>query len=324
MLYDLIGVSKNDFDNFIENINSVVIKEGTHWKHVNPSSHNSVSIKFDKYFEDQFKNVISASSPKQGAFCGKSIIQLLAPHSSKKYVLTLDIKNFFGSINFHKVQECTKDHSSLQLYSDIIHDFYFGGDDQLRRGLKGSAAIAEVVGLKIDHLIRKIIYSNKEYSNKDLVYSRYYDDIIISGDSFGALRSVASVLAKSIYKELGLLLNPKKTRLRILHGSKILGLRFHDRDITVPQSLKHKLRAIMYEYSSANYDESDYESVRDAKRHVGQIIGTLRYIINFTSANVSRYEDWLADFYEELDRLEEIRKDLAQYYDDEKGIYFDM
>ena len=50
MLYDLIGVSKNDFDNFIENINSVVIKEGTHWKHVNPSSHNSVSIKFDKYF----------------------------------------------------------------------------------------------------------------------------------------------------------------------------------------------------------------------------------------------------------------------------------
>ena len=234
MLHDLIGVSKNDFDNFIGNINSVVIKEGAHWKHVNPSPHDSVSIKFDKYFEDQFKNVISASSPKQGAFCGKSIIQLLEPHSSKKYVLTLDIKNFFGSINFHKVQECTKDHSSLQLYSDIIHIFYFGGDDQLRRGLKGSAAIAEVVGLRIDHLIQKIIYS----SNKDLVYSRYYDDIVISGDSFGDLRSVASVLAKSIYEELGLLLNPKKTRLRILHGSKILGLRFHGGGITVPQSLR--------------------------------------------------------------------------------------
>ena len=307
MLYDLIGVSKNDFDNFIENINSVVIKEGTHWKHVNPSSHNSVSIKFDKYFEDQFKNVISASSPKQGAFCGKSIIQLLAPHSSKKYVLTLDIKNFFGSINFHKVQECTKDHSSLQLYSDIIHIFYFGGDDQLRRGLKGSAAIAEVVGLRIDHLIQKIIYS----SNKDLVYSRYYDDIVISGDSFGDLRSVASVLAKSIYEELGLLLNPKKTRLRILHGSKILGLRFHGGGITVPQSLKRKLRVIIHEYTKANYDESDYESVRDAKRHVGQIIGTLRYIINFTSANTSQYDDCLANFYEELDRLEEIRKELA-------------
>ena len=307
MLHDLIGVSKNDFDNFIGNINSVVIKEGAHWKHVNPSPHDSVSIKFDKYFEDQFKNVISASSPKQGAFCGKSIIQLLEPHSSKKYVLTLDIKNFFGSINFHKVQECTKDHSSLQLYSDIIHIFYFGGDDQLRRGLKGSAAIAEVVGLRIDHLIQKIIYS----SNKDLVYSRYYDDIVISGDSFGDLRSVASVLAKSIYEELGLLLNPKKTRLRILHGSKILGLRFHGGGITVPQSLKRKLRVIIHEYTQANYDESDYESVRDAKRHVGQIIGTLRYIINFTSANTSQYDDCLANFYEELDRLEEIRKELA-------------
>mgnify|MGYP000941157991 FL=1 len=306
MLYDLIGVSKNDFDDFIGNINSVIIKEGTHWKHVNPSPHDSVSIKFDKYFEDQFKNVISESSPKQGAFCGKSILQLLEPHSSKKYVLTLDIKNFFGSINFYQVEECIKNYSSLQPYSDIIHNFYFGGDDQLRRGLKGSAAIAEVVGLKIDHLIQKTIYSKK-----DLIYSRYYDDIVISGDSFDDLRSVASVLAKSIYKELGLLLNPKKTRLRILHGSKILGLRFHGGGITVPQSLKRKLRVIIHEYAEANYDESDYESVRDAKRHVGRIIGTLRYIINFTSASTSQYDDYLANFYEELDRLEEIRKELA-------------
>ena len=68
MLYDLIGVSKNDFDDFIGNINSVITKEGTHWKHVNPSPHDSVSIKFDKYFEDQFKNVISESSPKKVLF----------------------------------------------------------------------------------------------------------------------------------------------------------------------------------------------------------------------------------------------------------------
>ena len=224
----------------------------------------------------------------------------------KLYVLTLDIKNFFGSINFYQVEECIKNYSSLQPYSDIIHNFYFGGDDQLRRGLKGSAAIAEVVGLKIDHLIQKTIYSKK-----DLIYSRYYDDIVISGDSFDDLRSVASVLAKSIYKELGLLLNPKKTRLRILHGSKILGLRFHGGGITVPQSLKRKLRVIIHEYAEANYDESDYESVRDAKRHVGRIIGTLRYIINFTSASTSQYDDYLANFYEELDRLEEIRKELA-------------
>jgi hypothetical protein len=315
MLYDLIGVSKNDFDDFIGNINSVITKEGTHWKHVNPSPHDSVSIKFDKYFEDQFKNVISESSPKQGAFCGKSILQLLEPHSSKKYVLTLDIKNFFESINFHKVEECTRNHSSLQLYSDIIHDFYFGGDDQLRRGLKGSAAIAEVVGLKIDHLIQKTIHSNK-----DLVYSRYYDDIIISGDSYDDLKSVVSALDESINQEIGLSLNPKKTKLRTLHGSKILGLRFHGGGVTVPQSLKRKLRVIIYEYTKANYDESDYESVRDAKRHVGKIIGTLRYIINFTSANASWYDDCLANFYGELDRLEEIRKELAQYDDERLSI----
>lgn len=311
MLYDLIAVSEEDFDNFIENIDGAIIQEGAHWKHANPSPHESVSVKVDKYFEDKFKNIVSLSRPKQGAFCGKSILQLLEPHSGNRYVLLLDIKNFFGSIGFCKIEKCINDNPELGPYRGTIRALYFGSHDRLRRGLKGSSAIAEIVGLEIDRIVKKAIHS------EGLTYSRYYDDIIISCRHLDTLRSISSTLPESIYEELGLSFNPKKTKLRRLHGSRVLGLRFHKEGITVPQSFKHKLRAVIYEYNRADYDETDYESVRDAKRHVGRIIGMLRYVVNFTSADVSRYDDCLADFYEELDRLEGIRKELAQYGDDE-------
>lgn len=312
MLHDLISVKKTEFDSFVTDIASATINEGAHWRHSYKSPHHSVSIKFDKYVAEKIKDMVLALNPKQGAFAGKSIFALIERHKNNKFVLVADIKGYFETIQFSEVQNSLSKSQELAPHTELIRRFYFNEHGTLKRGLRASSVLSEFIGLKIDSIVRSLIHSH------ELEYSRYYDDLIISGMDRSELEILKSTLETKILSDLNLMFNQRKTKIRKLHGMKILGLRFHAGEIKVPQSFKDKIRAAEHSYVIAEYDEEDYDSIRDAKRHVGMIIGSIRYLLDY-SPNLAKgtYEAKLSEYYDELNRLEEIRQELVEVVDED-------
>ncbi len=314
MLNDLIGVKRESFDSFLAEIDSATIREGSHWKHASRSPHNSISIKFDKYIEEQAKLAILSFKPRQGAFAGKSIFNLVEKHKENKYVLIADVKSYFETIQFVEIGKTLIKIDTLAPHAQLIKVFYFNEIGTLKRGLRASAAISEFIGIRIDGIVQKLIH------DRPLEYSRYYDDLVISGQDLSELQVLKEVIEQKLLTDLNLTLNHRKTKIKKLHGMKILGLRFHAGEVKVPQSFKNKIRAEVHSYQTANYNEEDYDSVRDAKRHVGTIIGSIRYLLDYSPTLAKgSYEDLMTEYYDELGRLEEIRQELAVIDDENIG-----
>lgn len=309
MIHDLIGIKESDFDSLLNNINTATITNGAHWMHDNRSSHSSASVKLDKYIFEELKKYIHSKRPRQGAFSKQTIKMLLEKHADKKYVFITDIRHYFESIRFDIVVDDIQ--SSLQptAFTDIIKELYFTPNNELKRGLKGSATISEFVGMKIDGIINPIVHKG---NSKKQEYSRYYDDIIISSNSIKELELIKVEIKDLLYKQLGLDLNDKKTRIRNLQGARVLGMRFHNNEIIVPQSFKKKVRAVIHSYERSSYDEAELEGVHSAKSHVGTVIGSIRYLLDSSDSKNVSHEALLAEYYDELERLEAIRKELLE------------
>ncbi len=310
MLYDLIGVPESELSSFLEDVDGAIVNNGSHYKHKKTSAHSSVSLKFDKFILENVLKHIQDKKPTQGAFAKKSIKELLNPHKNQKYIFISDIKQYFENINYSDVAEEIKKCTQIANSVEMVKDVYFTKDDQLKRGLKASAPISEIVGLKIDSLINSIIHEN---SSKALTYTRYYDDLMISSDNIEDLKIFKKKLEEKLNSSLGLKLNVKKSRLRVLQGTKALGMRYHNGQVRPTQKYKKKLRAIIFQYKHSDYDENDIYDVYAAKKHVGTVIGSIRYLLDNKPDESEPYEELLADHYEELNRLDDIAKELSEY-----------
>lgn len=303
MLHDLIGTNRIELDNFLSNPERAFIISPGYTKHKHRSIASSISVRFDKYFYEILKKFIVLNRPRQGAFSGKSIYDLVEIHKKSKYVLKTDIKNYFGSIKFKVFKKLASRDKAISKYIDEIKSVYFK-NETLRRGLIASPLISEVIGLKIDEIINREIHrSNLDHN---LCYSRYYDDIIISGDNTDELGSILEEVRKSLKNNLGLDIKNKKTKISVLNGLKILGLVVYEKEVTVPKYFKNKLRAIMNSY--INLSESDLDSVYLKLSCVGTIIASHHYIINNSpNINTTRYRVSIREYYDELTRLKQLR-----------------
>ncbi len=130
------------------------------------------------------------------------------PHSNSKYVLNVDIKNFFPSILktrfFSSIDNLT---ASLIPLSDI--DRYCFLEGSLPQGAPSSPALANLYLRSLDKILSK--FSSK----KGLVYTRYADDLSFSSKD-DWLKVNAGLLIRYIDKnleKLGLGRSKQKTKL---------------------------------------------------------------------------------------------------------------
>lgn len=110
-----------------------------------------------------------------GSVKGKSQKTNASVHINKKYVLTLDIRNFFPSIKKDKILNCLIDNGMNHKTAEILTElFTYRGSLQI--GPPSSPFLANLVFLPVDNLIIKFCNKN------GLTYSRYVDDITISSN----------------------------------------------------------------------------------------------------------------------------------------------
>lgn len=159
-------------------------------------------------------------------------------HKSKRYVLNIDIKNFFGSVtlqNFLKVLIKIRGVCG-PIFSDWIPDLCFY-EGKLPQGAPTSPVLANIFLTELDFLL-------DEFSKKNnLTYTRYADDLTFSGGDFlkEKHKEVLTFLDESL-KPFSLRRNLKKTKLMPYYQRQVVtGIVVNNDILTLSRKKKREL-----------------------------------------------------------------------------------
>ena len=148
---------------------------------------------------------------------GKSIITNSQIHRNKKYILNIDLKNFFDSFNFGRVRGFfikDRDFAVTPEIATVIEQIACY-QDKLPQGAPSSPIITNLITRILDYRIVKIA---KKYR---FTYSRYADDMTFStnrelnSNKLRASKELDNFLTEleKVIISSGFEINPKKTRL---------------------------------------------------------------------------------------------------------------
>lgn len=184
----------------------------------------------------------------------KSIITNARDHRNKKWVLNLDIHDFFGSINFGRVRGTFIKDKCFQLHPKVatLIAQIACHNNSLPQGSPCSPIISNMIARSMD--LRLIDVANKF----GLRYTRYADDLTFSTRKDEFPRDVArksnpeeshswliSSKLKKVIESSGFSENPHKTRLQYFKSrQEVTGLVVNKR-VNVPREYRKKVRAMV-------------------------------------------------------------------------------
>lgn len=190
---------------------------------------------------------------------GLSVIHLARKHRGHQCIVALDIHNFFPSIKRSALLYAVKP-KDVDMF-DLIYDLCLY-KDRLPVGAPTSPVLSNMAMHKFDQLVSDFMKKRK------WTYSRYSDDIVISG--YRAFRAIP--IMYNFMKNFGLYPNKKKTRVMRQHQRQIVfGIILNqtgplEDDIRVSRSFKKKLRAQQHHQALVSNDAPKGEGLLDYKQ----------------------------------------------------------
>ena len=252
--------------------------------------------------------ILSAIAPESEATAfrkEKNIIDNASPHCNQGLVIRVDLKDFFFSITFHRVRGffeslgynsgissvfallCTDSDRKRVTYR--TKDWFVSeGLRRLPQGASTSPALSNLIARKLDRRVRGFLGS----VDKDWVYSRYADDLVLSHPSPDF--PVGKVLRglKYIIKDEGFLVNDKKTAImRNPNRQVITGLLVNDAKPRIPRTYLKKVRAMMHQADLVFQKGKTPENIHEIK-------GRLSFINMVMPEHVKKISNkykWLLD-----------------------------
>lgn len=206
-----------------------------------------------------------------GCVRGRSIVSNAQPHVNKPLVLTIDIKDFFGSIgvvlvnkiyqeHFHCDEHCAELLTKLTTYGNF-----------LPQGAPTSPTLANIAALPLDQSILEICQQNLV----SFGYSRYVDDITLSGDSKLAL------LLPEFYRAVinnGFTANKDKLKVGLpANRQKVTGI-IVNKKLSPPKKLIRKIRQQLHYCGRFGIEDHCEREGTTPEDFLNQINGMLGYI----------------------------------------------
>lgn len=196
-------------------------------------------------------------------------------HCGKKYVLKMDIKDFYGSVPYPFIEQVIKNVCKRIKNADINYYLMITTvDDRLPTGAPTSAHIANACFSPVDKRI-------KDYANMlGVNYSRYMDDLTFSCDDKYLLNLVEKYVTKTL-GNFGYKLNERKTKyISDNKQQNVLGVIVNNKDVRLPKKLRRKLRAALHNYSifkSSGAKQIDLKYRTWSEKSIAQLKGYLAY-----------------------------------------------
>ena len=167
---------------------------------------------------------------------GGGAIRNAARHVGRPQVLRLDIRHFFDSVRYSAVKDAVFPPQTFSEPLRVLLTILCYYRDSLPQGAPTSPAIVNILLRDFDRRL------NAWCRRRDVVYTRYCDDLTFSGGDLSGVRAVAEAELRS----LGFFLNDQKTRLRSAgQRQTVTGLVVNER-VSVPREERRALRQAAY------------------------------------------------------------------------------
>jgi hypothetical protein len=194
-----------------------------------------------------------------GFLYGKDIKRNALPHIKKNYVLNIDLKDFFPSINFRRIK-VVLELSPFKLIGERERiGFLIANlstyENYLPQGAPTSPLMSNIVTQKLDRRISKFCIKEK------VKYSRYADDLTFSSNKPLFSEEFISDIT-SIIEEENFEVNQSKTRVRThMQRQEVTGLIVNEK-VNVKRDYLQKVRAMLnnWDKGGINYAESKFKT----------------------------------------------------------------
>lgn len=212
---------------------------------------------------------------------GKDISDNAKAHIGKKYILKMDITDFFGSIYFEDIYKTAFNTSYFPIQIGAMLTTLCTHNDVLPQGAPTSPALSNIVMRNFDNNI------GSWCEKHGISYTRYCDDMTFSSDK--PLYNVY-VKVKKMLEGMGLEVNEQKTRfVTNSNRQSVTGLTVNEK-LSVSSDYKRKLRqqvhyACRFGLSDALRYENNTE-IRDAEHYRNHLLGRIRFVLQIEPQNM--------------------------------------
>lgn len=154
------------------------------------------------------RNILAQLSPSpyaRGFIPGFSLVDNASPHSGNQYVLKIDLKDFFPSIKASQIYSIFRSvgySTEISYYLTSICSL----NGYLPQGAPSSPYLSNLVCLRLDQRIGRLC---DKYA---LIYTRYADDITVSGNKLIIVKKAWHIIRMIIHEE-GFVINKNKEML---------------------------------------------------------------------------------------------------------------
>ena len=213
------------------------------------------------------------SSPYATAYHqGAHLSDNAAPHIGKRFLLKLDITDFFGSIRFDMVLSSVFNTSLYPRHIGAMLTSLCCLEDVLPQGTCTSPTLSNLVMKRFDDIF------GAWCKRHGFDYTRYSDDITVSGNTslYPAYCAVKSMLHK-----MGFELNERKTHfITDSFRQTVTGLTVNEK-VNVTAAYKRKLRQELYYTDRFGIESAaQYLHQPDAKKYYQQLMGRLNFVLS--------------------------------------------
>ncbi|MED2576388.1 retron St85 family RNA-directed DNA polymerase, partial [Bacillus thuringiensis] len=236
-------------------------------------------------------------------------------HKFSLYLLQMDIKDFFTSIEYKRVFYLFKNLGYNSFISKILTEICTH-EERLPQGGVCSPYISNLICYRLDNRLQGLC------SSRDIIYSRYADDLTFSCDNKEALRKIKKVIEEIIFDE-GFKVNHKKTRYTSPSSHKVVtGITINDQKIKVQKDLKRKVRALIH-HAIVCGDFSEINTIKGYVSYINSIeVGYREKVITYINKllmekDYKYYNDIVESVNGNLMMKEQISMVYDEYVDDE-------
>lgn len=227
-----------------------------------------------KFFLRQANTLLSSAyTPPPCSFAfitGRTIVENASPHTNKKYILSLDIKDFFDSISIQKAVSAIKSAFPWKYREEFLNAIVGASslNGHLVQGSPLSPTISNIVCLNLDRRISSYC------ENLKISFTRYADDFTFSSNDFDFTTNTSFLdsITKLISEE-GFTLNNEKTHIQLYNNRQVVTGLVVNSKVNVARKYIKEIRSILYIWEHFGYDEAS-ESFRFHYLHVSRKIGS--------------------------------------------------
>lgn len=219
------------------------------------------------------------SSPFATAYeYGRSVRKNALPHVGKKYLLKVDIEDFFGSITYGMVKEKVFDGAHFSEPIRILLSLLCYYKDSLPQGAPTSPKIANLVLRDFDCRV------GTWCTARGISYTRYCDDLTFSGDI--DLHDTYAFVSQELWKEHFRLCKNKTRFIHADHRQQVTGIVVNQQP-RVPSEYCKKIRQEMYYCQKfglkSHLKKIGYTAGVDA--YYNHLLGKINYVLSVMPDN---------------------------------------